>query len=339
MKKAYEYNRPALDPESVQEAIRKQQSLPRADYSRKEEKAAALREIKGHPLQTFSRENEALQALIAAAKERIAAGSDPGELPEKLRELSVHYAKKGDLLYPLLKTRYGIEGPSDMMWTDDDEIRDELSRLCRAESRDETWLAAFAAVLKRAEEMLYKEEKILFPMCAVNFTEEEWIGICRDSRDYGGCLGVVAETWDAVEKAEPAPIIGPEGEIVMPGGHLSVEQLTALLNTIPMEISFVDDKNINRYFNEGEKVFKRPGMAIDRDVFSCHPPRIEAMVRGIIEGFRSGEQSEVSVWMEKGGRIMLVRYLAVRDAEGKYLGTMELVQDMEFAKKYFTETE
>ena len=118
---------------------------------------------------------------------------------------------------------------------------------------------------------------------------------------------------------------------------MTVEQLTALLNTIPLEISFIDADNINRFFNEGPKVFKRPQAAIDREVFSCHPPKIEPMVRAILDSFRSGEMDSVPVWMEKNGRTMLVTYTAVRDRNGKYLGTVELVQDMEFAKAHFSE--
>ena len=112
-------------------------------------------------------------------------------------------------------------------------------------------------------------------------------------------------------------------------------QLEALLNAIPMEITFVDEDNINRYFNEGSKVFKRPVMAIDREVFSCHPPKIEAKVRRIIEEFRIGTLDEVPVWMDKQGRTMLVKYIAVRDKQGNYVGTLEVVQDMEFAKEHF----
>lgn len=126
-----------------------------------------------------------------------------------------------------------------------------------------------------------------------------------------------------------------ETEIRMPGGHLTIAQLTALLNTIPMEITFVDVDNINRFFNEGPKDFKRPGMAIDREVFSCHPPKIESTVRRIIGEFRVGALDEVPIWMDKNGKCMLVRYMAVRDKEGKYLGTLELVQDMGFAKEHF----
>ena len=125
------------------------------------------------------------------------------------------------------------------------------------------------------------------------------------------------------------------GEIIMPGGHLTVAQLTAMLNTIPMEITFVDEDNINRFFNEGPKDFKRPGMAIDREVFSCHPPKVEQQVRHIIREFRKGTLDKVPIWMEKNGKTMLVTYMAVRDATGTYLGTMELVQDMGFAKEHF----
>lgn len=76
-------------------------------------------------------------------------------------------------------------------------------------------------------------------------------------------------------------------------------------------------------------------MAIDREVFSCHPPKIEPMVRAIIEDFRNNKRDSVQVWTEKGGRSMLVTYMAVRDKEENYIGTVELVQDMEFAKEHF----
>lgn len=253
----------------------------------------------------------------------------------KIRELSIHYAKKGDLLYPHLKVKYGVSGPSDVMWTVDDEIRDELSALAKEEQHGEEWSARLDAVLKRAEEMIYKEQNILFPICAVHFTEDEWFEIYHDSKDYAPCFDVKNEEWKEAEAARTEAPIPVDTEIVMPGGHMTVEQLTALLNTIPLEISFIDADNINRYFNEGPKVFKRPRMAIDREVFSCHPPKIEPMVRTILDDFRNNKRDSVSIWMEKNGRSMLVTYMAVRDKNKKYLGTVELVQDMEFAKEHF----
>lgn len=381
------------------------------DYSNKHEKSAALSQVKGHPLQTFTRENEALTKLIDRMKELLAdtdettgSGSlpvdekqadtgkfpvdekqvDTGNLPQiaaqllKIREVAVHYAKKGDLLYPHLNARYGIAGPSAVMWTADDEIRDELGALCKALQKgreaaeqnatgsfqssqwDVKWLERLQKVLMRAEEMIYKENHILFPNCAMNFTEEDWMGIYRDAKDYADCLGVHGEVWEEAEnwlrkekEAKKTVFKGTkdgqdsegeedragsnfsDGVIHMPGGHMTIRQLTALLNTIPLEISFIDAEDRNCYFNEGPKVFKRAQMALGRSVFTCHPPKVETMVRRIIGEFREGTLDRVPVWMDKGGRTMLVIYMAVRDESGEYMGTMELVQDMEFAKEHF----
>ena len=314
----------------------------------------------GHPLYTFTKENEALKAVLDEAREALSRHEVDRKLLGRVRELAIHYAKKGDLLYPHLKVRYGISGPSDVMWTVDDEIRDELAALSRKlqdenpESvlQGEKELQRFEAVLTRAEEMIYKEEKILFPNCALNFTRDEWVQIYHDSKDYAPCFGVENAVWPeaAVDKNEGdfsrvvetaakkdlkrAATPGNQ-EIVMAGGHMTVAQLTAMLNTIPMEITFVDDQNINRFFNEGPKDFKRPQMAIDREVFSCHPPKIEAKVRMILNEFRAGTLDKVPVWMEKNGKTMLVTYMAVRDHDGNYIGTLELVQDMGFAKEHF----
>lgn len=339
---------------------------------------AKLIAIKGHPLYTFTLENGQLAKVIAECKKYLETGNagsdsalnsgclkDMGSLLRQLREAAIHYAKKGDLLYPHLKVKYGVSGPSDVMWTVDDEIRDELADLSKAieskeiksksgssdnpkntvqytedECRELT--ERFETVVRRLDEMIYKEANILFPNCALNFTEEEWIGIYRDSKDYADCFGVKNEVLEEAEeylknnsndcgiKKENA-----ESEIMLGGGHMTVEQLDAMLNTIPLEISFVDDQDMNRYFNEGSKVFKRPGMAIDREVWSCHPPKVEQQVRRIIGEFKEGTLDKVPVWMNKNGRVFLVTYMAVRDKAGKYLGTMELVQDMEFAKEYF----
>lgn len=314
---------------------------------------AALIGIAGHPLQTFTLENEVLENVIRECRKEVEKTEMISqELFGKLREVAIHYAKKGDLLYPHLKVKYGISGPADVMWTTDDEIRDELANLAKrwpfvkknvglhGEELTDTetkWMERFIAALQRVEDMIYKEANIFFPNCALNFTEEEWYGIYRDSKDYPVCFGVENAIWEAAETylKEKGVAGGLENEIVMAGGHLTLAQLTAMLNTIPMEITFVDADNINRFFNEGPKDFKRPGMAIDREVFSCHPPKVEQQVRRIIGEFRNGTLDKVPIWMEKNGKTMLVTYMAVRDAQGTYLGTMELVQDMGFAKEHF----
>ncbi|WP_315270712.1 DUF438 domain-containing protein [Oribacterium sinus] len=464
---------------AVQASLKNQAGKEEKNYINKSLEADELIQIPGHPLSTFTKENEALGQYLESTKARWeslvesisgkAGGKNKAEKVEKaekiegaegvkgaqgaegaketpdwevllaafseelakLRSFTVHYAKKGDLLYPLLKVKYDISGPSQVMWTVDDEIRDTLGELNRElnekskgvrvlKNTGEDWddeeeeyirskaeiaesilnsffLKNYLAVRNRMEEMIYKEENILFPMCALQFQKEEWIQIYFDSKDYEACFSVENETWKEAEETGNTPekwrsVEGAgdsekekvrkeaseehsgdvhnaelpqgagkmledllrrveslerksgnsgesssarDGEIIMPGGHLKKNELIAMLNTLPVEITFVDKDNINRFFNEGPKVFKRPQMAIDREVFSCHPPKVEPMVRMIIGNFREGKEDEVPIWMEKGGKPFLVRYMAVRDKEQNYVGTLEAVTDMTEVKEHF----
>nr|MCR5416749.1 PAS domain-containing protein [Pseudobutyrivibrio sp.] len=240
-------------------------------------------------------------------------------------------------LYPHMKHKYEITGPSDVMWSVDDEIRDELRFIEGSNLKKQEYMTRLENVITRMEEMIYKEKNILFPICTRFFETEEWYNIYQDSKDYAPCLvdfvsWPEAEEYFANKKAESKT----EGNIIqLPGGHFTPEQLRAVLNTIPIEISFVDENDINCFFNEGPKLFKRAGMAIDRDVFTCHPPKIEMMVRSIIDDFKSGARDSVSIWMEKEGVPVQVTYMAVRDENKKYVGTLECVQEMTEAKKHF----
>lgn len=314
------------------------------------DKAAALRGTAGHPLQTFYRENEAIAHVLDMVEDKLDNGGDAVAALAKARSLAVHYAKKGDLIYPLLNVKYGIYGPSQVMWTIDDEIRAEVASLLKTAGKngltDDKWAERARAVAKRAREMTFKENRILFPVCAANLSDDDWKQMYADSKSYGFCLGVKPETWPEGEEylrrqvTMPEPQSSGDGEarVAMPGGSLTISQLAAMLDTLPMELTFVDADNINRYFNQpyAAKAFKRPLSALGREVFACHPPKIEPMVRTIIQDFRDGKRDRVPVWLEKNGRTMLITYMAVRDAEGHYIGTLECVQDMEAAKAHFT---
>ena len=304
----------------------------------KSQSVVTLVETVGHPINRLTEENKALDALIEATKVKVASKTATVDDVNEVRQVSIHYAKKGDLLYPHLKVAYDISGPSLVMWTVDGDIRDGFGRLARAESIDDAWYEEFDGLLTRAQEMIYKEQNILFPICAENFSTEEWYQIYKDTEQYEEIFGVERVAWAEAESAlaaKAAPTSGDSNTIALIGGSLTLEQLDAMLNTMPMEITFVDHVDINRYFNDGEKVFKRPTTAIGRDVFSCHPPKVEPIVRGIIESFRNGERDNVAVWLEKVGRPFYVNYMAVRDQNNNYLGTLELVQDMQFAKEHF----
>jgi DUF438 domain-containing protein len=260
---------------------------------------------------------------------------------KKAREASIHYAEKGDLLYPILNVKYGFSGPSNVMWGVDDEIRDEMKSIYNSAIENpefidnELWNERLDAVVTRAEEMIYKEENILFPLCAKNFSEEDWCDIARDFADYKPCLIGNRPLWEkATPKGNVKNYSQEAGSVNLPSGRLTIEQLDAMLNTIPMELTFVDADNVNRYFNDGDdvKLFKRPLSALGREVFSCHPPKIEPMVRMILEDFKEGRRDCVDVWTSRDDEPVLIKYMAVRDKDKNYIGTLECVQPMGFAK-------
>ena len=304
----------------------------------KSKSVVTLVETVGHPLNQLTEENKALDALIESIRPKVADKTATIDDVNTVRQVSVHYAKKGDLLYPKLKVDYAIGGPSMVMWTVDGDIRDQLGDLAKSSQSVDDWYRRFDELLTRAQEMIYKEQNILFPICAENFTTQDWYQIYKDTAQYEEIFGVKRIAWpeaDAALATQTRKSSGDDNTIGLIGGTLTVDQLDAMLNTMPMEVTFVDHEDINRYFNDGEKVFKRPTTAIGRDVYSCHPPKVEPIVRGIIDSFRKGDRDNVAVWLEKQGRPFYVNYMAVRDKNKKYLGTLELVQDMQFAKDHF----
>ena len=303
-----------------------------------------LRKIENHPLNTFALENEAISDALKELRRAMDTKENVMPALKKAREASIHYAEKGDLLYPILNVKYGFSGPANVMWGVDDEIRDEMKSLYNSALEDEgfltneLWNERLDAVVTRAEEMIYKEENILFPLCAKNFTEEDWCDIARDFVDYKPCLIGNRPLWEkATPKGNVKNYSQEAGSANLPSGRLTIEQLDAMLNTIPMELTFVDADNVNRYFNDGDdvKLFKRPLSALGREVFSCHPPKIDPMVRMILEDFKEGRRDCVDVWTSRDDEPVLIKYMAVRDKDKNYIGTLECVQPMGFAKKHF----
>ena len=344
MEKKIDY-KAALENESLGMGIgSKVKAAPLKRQDGADEQYNVLKKIENHPLNIFALENEAILVTLKELRAAMETRENLLEVLDKARELSIHYAEKGDLLYPLLKLKYNFKGPTDIMWTVDDEIRDEMKALSNSahdfESllNDKQWNERLDAVVTKAVEMIYKEENILFPLCAKNFTEKEWQDLARDFDDYKPCLIEKHPLWEkATPKKLANELTGAFEEIQLPSGHLTPYQLDAMLNTIPMELTFIDENSVNRYFNDGDdmKLFKRPLMAIDREVFSCHPPKFEPMVRAIIEDFRNGNRDCVDVWNSRDGQPVLVKYMAVRDKENNYVGTLECVQPMGFAEKHF----
>jgi PAS domain S-box-containing protein len=111
--------------------------------------------------------------------------------------------------------------------------------------------------------------------------------------------------------------------------NLNKETLEAVLNTIPVEISFVDEDDAVRYFNkDGDRIFPRPRSVIGRKVQDCHPEKSVHKVQQILDEMKAGSRDVAEFWINLKGMKVLIRYFAVRDSKGKYLGCLEVSQDI-----------
>jgi DUF438 domain-containing protein len=119
------------------------------------------------------------------------------------------------------------------------------------------------------------------------------------------------------------------GALVFPTGSLGLEQLKAIFRTLPVDLTFVDADDRVRFFTEGEKrIFVRPKAIIGRKVEHCHPPASVHIVERIVGDFRSGRQDVAEFWIDHKGQFVHIRYFAVRDEQGEYLGTLEVTQEL-----------
>jgi uncharacterized protein len=275
----------------------------------------------GHPVDTFRREKEALRGVLA--RMRGAGVDDMRQAYNDLTDIEKPYQRKEHLLFSCLE-RHGITGPSKVMWAKDDEVRAALKDLGRAlRHGDATPAAQVAAAV---EEMIYKEENILLPMALRTLTPAEWAEMWAASPRYGWCLVEPRQGYApaAAETETPAP----RGDVMLPTGNLTLEQLTAMFSTLPVDLTFVDADDRVAFFSEGpDRVFARSRAIVGRKVQNCHPPKSVDVVDRILGDFRACRQSVAEFWLDFQGRFVHVRYFAVRDAQARYMGTLEVTQD------------
>lgn len=296
----------------------------------------------------------------ADAKDRFYAEAAAAVVAELrvLRGIRKHYAKKEELLMPGLYAA-GITGPSDVMWGVDDEIFKEIGVLARSmdgalynELQDR-----LRKVLARAREMIFKEEKILFPLALENLTDEDWYAAYRDTKEMGyafpenpavaaeaQAVWEPAEAWmkeDKVRRERGISGEGPKtnaegadeekvfsGTIQLPTGTITVRELSAVLDLLPIDITFIDANDRNKLFlNEG-KFFDRPLTALGRPVYQCHPPVVKPIVANMLAEFKKGTADHVVRWIPNPENPVRIEYHAVHDREGNYIGTIEMVQQM-----------
>jgi len=256
-------------------------------------------------------------------------------LAERLVEVDLHYLRKENQLFPFLE-KHGVEGPSKVMWALHDDIRAVIKELREKLAADDARAALHAVdeVTTMVDDMVTKEQKILFPMAFEMLSEEEWREIHAGEDEIGYAFGTVPASWPAVAaEAVAAPSSAPtvtQAEAPVAGeplalhtGTLSIEQINLMLGVLPIDFSFVDENDEVRFYSEGERNFPRSPGVIGRKVQNCHPPASVHKVQEIIDAFRTGEKSVADFWITVGGKFLHIRYFAVLDADRNYRGVVE----------------
>ncbi|EKN70563.1 hypothetical protein BABA_05136 [Neobacillus bataviensis LMG 21833] len=295
----------------------------------------------GHPIHTFKLENQELEKLL---KTKIQIHllqfekEDSRELVFNLLEdinllldIDKHYSRKENLIFPYLE-KYGIYGPTTNMWRIDDFIRGAIKeakqKLATYSGDKQAVMGIMNYVIQEVGEMIYREENILFPMALKNLTEDEWVKIAHESDEIGFCLTAPAEEWKPDRTGMDENAI-TEGFIKMETGILSLKQLELLLNHLPVDITFIDQDDVVRYFSHGkERIFARTKAVIGRTVQNCHPPRSVHLVEELLADFKSGKKDCEDFWIQFKDKYVYIRYFAVRDENGKYIGTLEFTQNI-----------
>jgi hypothetical protein len=304
----------------------------------------------GHPIDVMTNENQELLRLTAQIRPLLEqAVTISGEqfaakvlslrgMFNNLYDVDKHYQRKEYLLFPFLE-KAGITGPPKVMWGKHDEIR-ELIRgsieILQSERLTADDLAAAAPIvllpaLQGVDDMTIKEEHILFPMSLDHLSEADWFQISQQSLEIGFCLYDPPVNWiPDWHKGQSINEMQKSGShIQLPTGGFSVEELLAILNTLPIDVTFVDKDDKVKYFSQSaDRIFQRSRAILNRDVRYCHPPGSAHIVDKIVEDFKTGKANRAPFWINKGGKFVHIEYFALRSEQGEYLGTLEVSHDL-----------
>lgn len=289
----------------------------------------------GHPVKTYFTENFYIQRILQEIDQ-----TDPNQdfqkffnLFNQLSEVEKRYARKENQLFPYLEKR-GWNGPSQGMWAFHDSNRDLLRGVRKKiENRELTGLNAdIRMIIGEMQRLMMVEEMRLFPNALNLLTEDDWKEMSVGEKEIGWMMKLEPAAYQA-EPVVPSPAATskktPSDRMRLDEGYLSVEQVNLMLKFMPVDLTYVDEHDRVVFYNRGEdRVFPRSAGIIGREVRFCHPPKSVGTVLRILEEFKKGTKNEAAFWIKFKGRVIHIRYFAIRDEEKNYKGVIEMSQDI-----------
>ena len=305
-----------------------------------------------HPIMCYYRENDEMRRLMLSIEDLVQYPIIKNqwiELYDQIVAFRIHLSRKQNQLYSILEQK-GFDRPTTTMWLLDDFVRDEIrdAKKLIEEDKEEEFLAMQPTIVADVRDLLQKEESVLYPTALAMITPEEFEQM--RSGDYEiGFAWIDVEGFQNADKTATQPTTVPDGFVSelsallakyelggndtdrvfdVTTGKLSLEQINLIYKHLPVDISYVDENELVRFYSDtNHRIFPRSKNVIGRDVKNCHPRTSVHLVEEIIAKFRSGEQDSVDFWINKPGVFIYIYYVAVRDAEGRFRGVLEMMQD------------
>jgi hypothetical protein len=302
----------------------------------------------GHPLYILYTEHskilEFAQQLVESATALIdkpdsATFAQVQQLIGFFKESSVHYLREENVIFPVLE-KYGVTQPPKIMWMEHDNIRaieksmyETADALAKGITKELSHTLQTQAI--RLSETLadhfYKENNILFPTSYKFFNDDDW-KLVKQEFDGIGYMSYSPVTQK--EKIESAAARLAADTIEFETGNLTLQQLSCMLDTMPVDFTFIDKDDVVRYFNNApDRIFVRSKAVIGRTVQNCHPDKSIHVVNRLLDEMKAGKRDKAEFWITLGEKFVYITYFAVRNKSGEYLGCLEVTQDISLIKK------
>jgi DUF438 domain-containing protein len=286
----------------------------------------------GHPVHTLMLENRAAEEILKEAEaitDYVREKDKMLDILNRLAQIDKHFLRKENQLFPIIETK-GITGPSKVMWALHDDIRGVIKDVRKRVTERKMEKVAAAALVKMVNDMIYKEEHILFPMALETLSEDEWAKVRKGEEEIGYAWIKPETQWQPAPGLFQQELLAEKvGSLNLDTGQLTAEQVNLLLTHLPVDISFVNENDEVAYYSATpDRLFPRSPGVIGRKVQNCHPPKSVDMVEKILSSFKAGTKNVAEFWIQMRGRMIHIRYFAVRDNAGRYRGCLEVSQDI-----------
>lgn len=251
----------------------------------------------------------------------------------KVMTYNEHLLKLENILFPYLEKKMERFSGLQIMWSLHDEVRDKIKRLIEVLENGEIDTqeinVEIGQLYFKLHGLVQKQELILFPSATELLEDEIFEEMHKQSFEYEFPFIERPKLPDNIKVEPKSRYNSLKGLFTTETGHLDLEQLTLLLDALPVDLTFVDENDEVAYFSKPKsRVFPRSAAVIGRNVRNCHPPESVHVVEAILEAFKKKEKDEASFWIQMKGMFLYIQYVALRDSEGNYRGTLEITQEI-----------